>query len=264
MKYLILGSEGFVGKSLCEYLELQGNDVYHYDIKNGPKQDAGEGDLCLDKYDVIVFLAWDVGGANYLYREDTQFQQLHNNLRLLNNVFSQYEKIESLNTKMIFISTQLVDNAESVYGVTKKLGEVWCDLVGGLTLRLRNVYGPVEDDNERCHVISDFIRQAKTNGVIKMQTNGNEEREFVFIDDICRAIQYSVDNNIFGKYDVCNYEFIKILDVATIIGEELDADVIIGDVVGVGRTNLPIGILPDWSPTIDITQGLKYTIEKFI
>ena len=124
-----------------QYLFFQkGHDVYHYDIKIRPEQDASKENLFLEKYDVIVFLAWDVGGSNYLYRKDTQLKQMHDNLELLKNVFSQYERIDRNKTKIIFMSTQLSEKCDTVYGVTKRLGEVWGSMVGGLSFRLWNVY----------------------------------------------------------------------------------------------------------------------------
>ena len=43
-KYLVLGSSGFIGKSLCKYLKSLKHEVVEYDIKNSEEED-------LRKYD---------------------------------------------------------------------------------------------------------------------------------------------------------------------------------------------------------------------
>ena len=39
MKYLVLGSEGQIGKPLCNYLKDLGHTVFTYDIAASPLQD---------------------------------------------------------------------------------------------------------------------------------------------------------------------------------------------------------------------------------
>jgi nucleoside-diphosphate-sugar epimerase len=49
------------------------------------------------------------------------------------------------------------------------------------------VYGK-EHDEEKSHVITDFIKMAKQDGVIKMRTDGTESRQFLYADDACEAL----------------------------------------------------------------------------
>ena len=183
MKNLVLGSEGFVGDYLCKYLEKKGEEVIRFDIKRDKKEDATLYRLPLEGIDKVYFLAWDVGGAKYLYREDTQLHQLKWNVALLDNVMNQLEESK---TPFVFTSSQLAEDS-TVYGVTKKLGEFWTKYLGGAYVRLENVYGIMEEDSEKSHVISDFVRQVKK-GDIKMLSSGEEMRRFTHIDDVCDAI----------------------------------------------------------------------------
>jgi nucleoside-diphosphate-sugar epimerase len=40
MRNLVVGSEGFVGRPLCDYLEQQGEEVVRFDIKRGEHEDG--------------------------------------------------------------------------------------------------------------------------------------------------------------------------------------------------------------------------------
>jgi nucleoside-diphosphate-sugar epimerase len=115
---LVIGSDGFVGAPLCRYLEASGESVVRFDIKRSLHEDARNAQLDLAAVDRIYVLAWDVGGAKYLYRDDIQFVQLDSNLRLMLNVFPQ---LKTAQKPFIFISSQLAEEYDTVYGSTKRL-----------------------------------------------------------------------------------------------------------------------------------------------
>ena len=180
IKNLVLGSEGFVGSALCKYLENIGEEVVHFDIKRGKKEDARVAKLPLNKVDRVYFLAWEVGGAKYLYKRDTQLLQLNWNVDLLQNVMTQLQKSKK---PFIFISSQLAEDKDSIYGLLKRLGETWTKQIGGTCVRLWNVYGELENMTERSHVAGDFVAQAILNGKIEMLTDGQGERQFIQTKD---------------------------------------------------------------------------------
>jgi nucleoside-diphosphate-sugar epimerase len=186
---LVLGSEGFVGRYLCNYLEGKGETVVHFDIKRGEEEDARFAVLPLERVDKVFFLAWDVGGSKYLYRGDNQLHQLKWNVDLLHNVMPQLEKSK---VPFVFASSQLAEE-NTVYGITKKLGEFWTVQIGGCYVRLCNTYGAYESVSNRSHVVADFVNQAKV-GEIKMLTGGQEKRHFIHLEDICETL-YRTSNN---------------------------------------------------------------------
>ena len=183
MENLVLGSEGFVGQYLCDYLERKGENVVRFDIKRSNMEDVRFASLPLTGIDRVYFLAWDVGGAKYLYREDNQLHQLKWNMAILQNVMPQLEESK---VPFVFTSSQLAED-NTVYGVTKKLGEFWTRQIGGCFIRLCNVYGANEETSERSHVVSDFVNQARTGG-IQMLSDGSEKRQFLHLEDVCNAM----------------------------------------------------------------------------
>jgi nucleoside-diphosphate-sugar epimerase len=231
--------------------------VVRFDIKRTKSEDAREAQLPLSGIDRVYFLAWDVGGAKYLYREDSQLRQLDWNLKLLLNVMPQ---LQHRGVRFLFVSSQLAEEYDTVYGVTKRLAEVWTHLLKGVRVRLWNVYGPIEQPTERTHVVSDFAYQAVFNHKIEMMTTGEEQRHFIHIDDVCRAFHLAMSRNLQGVYDVSSFEWVKVKELAQMIAGMTGADLILGNKVG----NTPItpirGKIPGWHAEVSLQDGLQRLI----
>lgn len=259
MRTLVIGSDGFVGRPFCEYLATQNQQVIRFDIKRGPHEDARTMKLPLEAADCVYFLAWDVGGAKYLYRDETQFRQLDWNLRLLLNVMPQLQKS---GTPFLFVSSQLAEEYDTVYGVTKRLGEVWTHLLKGVCVRLWNVYGPLEPESERSHVIADFVWQAVKRGEIRMLTTGEERRQFIHVDDVCRGFHMAMQAGLTGVYDVSSFEWVTVREVAEIIARAANARVIPGQRKGSTPITPMQGRVPGWLPRVSLEEGLFRMVEE--
>jgi len=256
LRNMVLGSDGFVGPPLCRYLVDLGEDVVPIDIKRGDHHDARSMVFDLDGIDRVYFLAWDVGGAKYLYDDATQLAQLQWNHALLSNVVPQLSGIPYL-----FVSSQLAEDCDTVYGVLKRLGEVWTTLsYRGVTMRLWNVYGSPEELTVRSHVVSDFVRQALSTGEIRMLTTGEEKRRFIHISDACRAFHMAFENGARGTFDVSSSDWVSVLEIAKIISGETGCRVIPGRQPGSTHVMSNRGTLPGWAARIQLREGLRRLI----
>jgi nucleoside-diphosphate-sugar epimerase len=255
----VLGSDGFVGRSLCEYLTDMGEEVVRFDIKRGTAEDGRTATLNLAGIDRVYFLAWEVGGAKYLYKNENQIPQLTWNNQLMLNVFSQ---LENSKLPFLFVSSQLAEECDTVYGVTKRLGEVWTHLLGGVRVRLWNVFGGVEDVTEKSHVIADFVWQAVRGNEIRMLTTGAELRQFIYIDDVCRGFHSALGRRLPGIYDVTTFEWLPVLEVANTIADITGAKVIPGSRIGSTPVTPIKGKIPGWRAEVSLRDGLERLIAK--
>lgn len=257
-RHIVLGSDGFIGKYFSDWLKSQGKKVVGYDIKRNTNEDCGLINLKLKKDDIVYFLAWDVGGAKYLY--NNQISQIKNNIDLMKNVFNQ---LECCGCKFIFISSQL-SGTDSAYGSLKHLGETWTSqLPRGRSIRLWNVYGAYESLSERSHVVSDLIHQALINEEMFLISTGEEKRQFIHINDICEAIIVALKSDDKNIYDVTSFEWVRVIDVARIIAKYLNCSIYIGNSIGTTQ-NVPIkGKLPNWCPKVKLEQGIGDTIRLY-
>ena len=254
MKNLVIGSSGFVGRYLCQYLKNLGEDVIEYDIVRNELEDCRYYKLPLEDIDRVYLLGWKVGGANYLYNPKTQKEQLDWNIKILTNTMDQLTNIP-----FMFVSTQLAEDCDTVYGVLKRLGEVWTKLNGGRVIRLWNVYGAYEPRTIKSHVVADFIHQALSTNQIKMMTDGNEKRQFIHVDDVCNSFHTSF--NHYGIYDASSLQWNSIYEIAQLISEFTGCEIIRGNKSGTSVLieNKPILC----KANISLRDGIKKTIELF-
>ena len=190
MKITVLGSSGQIGAYLTEYLRNKGHYVYEFDKNHNPHEDLTliPNPLLEERIadsDFVFFLAFDVGGSRYLKKYQHTFKFVDNNTRLMASVFSMLEKY---NKRFVFASSQMSNMSHSPYGTLKRVGELYTQTLKGLTVKFWNVYG-IEKDMAKAHVITDFIRKGFEHGDFDMMTDGTEERQFLYAEDCCEALE---------------------------------------------------------------------------
>ena len=190
MKITILGSSGQIGAYLSDYLRTKGHVVIDFDMVETPNHDMTVIpnqylENAIETADFVFFLAFDVGGSRYLKKYQHTFQFIDNNTRLMANAFGLLEKYKK---RFVFASSQMSNMSHSPYGVMKRVGELYTTTLKGLTVKFWNVYG-IENDHEKAHVITDFIRKGFEEGDFEMMTDGTEERQFLYAEDCCKALE---------------------------------------------------------------------------
>tara|TARA_Y200000002_G_scaffold132391_1_gene109178 strand:+ start:69 stop:956 length:888 start_codon:yes stop_codon:yes gene_type:complete len=275
-RVLILGSSGQIGAHLTEYLKAKDYDVREFDAVNGEHQDMTEiPNIELHRNimvaDFIFFLAFDVGGSHYLKKYQHTFNFINNNTRVMANAFT---LIEKYNKPFVFASSQMSNMSYSPYGVMKRVGELYTKSLGGLIVKFWNVYG-IERDMEKAHVITDFIRKGFETGTIDMMTDGTEEREFLYAEDCCEALetlmeQYS-DFTSDDELHITSAVSTSILEIAQQIqlyfgGISKEVQIVPSsskDEVQKDARNIPDTYIRKWwKPKTNITLGIGKVFEE--
>lgn len=269
MKYLILGSSGQIGASLTQYLRAKGHEVFEFDIVNSEDQDLRFQNNQLYDYmndcDFVFFLAFDVGGSRYLEKYQHTYNFVSNNIKLMDRTF---DLLRLSKTPFIFASSQMSNMAHSPYGSCKAIGEVYTRILNGLIVKFWNVYG-IESDLEKSHVITDFILKAKNNKKIDMLTDGEESREFLYVEDACECLEIlSKQYDKIPRRDnlhITNGNPIKIIEIAQTIQNFIPCTITVADkkdTVQMDKKNKPSAyIFNYWQPKTTIREGIKKIIE---
>jgi len=270
MKILVLGSSGQIGAYLTEYLREKGHDVREFDKNNGKSEDLTNIPnpklrSNIMTADFVYVLAFDVGGSHYLKKYQHTFGFIDNNARMLANVFGllgEYKK------PFVFASSQMSNMSYSPYGVMKRVGELYTKSLNGLIVKFWNVFG-IENDMEKAHVITDFIKKGFETGTIDMMTDGTEEREFLYAEDCCEALEAVMENySDFNSNDdlhITTGSSTDILGIARTIQslfKEIGREVTIApseskDEVQKDARNVPDPYIKKWwQPKTSVTEGI--------
>jgi UDP-glucose 4-epimerase len=283
---LVLGSEGLIGSHLVQELGLKGFNVHEFDIRNNKtRQDLSKESSkkllrsLMKKSDVVYFLAFDVGGANYLEKHEHEYAFIENNISIMKNVFAEIKKQNKL---VIFTSTMMTKIPKSTYGLLKLLGERYVGSVDGISVQFWNIYGinyKHPDEKEKNHVMNDFAISALKNGKIETRTDGEESRQFLHVKDACSAlirlankqrhVKTWLKTNNLSAFEISSGEWVKIKDLAKMFEKATKCKLIFAQKKD--RVQKDAKIEPgfalkaftDWKPTISLDVGVKEALSYY-
>lgn len=165
---------------------------------------------------------------------------------------------------------------ESPYGITKMAGEYylrfWKEAHGltYTTFRYGNVYGPRQDPNGEAGVIAIFIKRFLEHQSIRIDWDGEQQRDYVYAGDLARAHLFALergDNEVFclgtGIGTSVNTLYEILSEVIGYRPEIVRAPKRPGDLYlayfNCARAEHILG----WKPAIPLEEGIKRTVEFF-
>jgi nucleoside-diphosphate-sugar epimerase len=166
----------------------------------------------------------------------------------------------------------------SPYGAQKLAGEVYCGLFHRLygfpaiALRYFNVFGPRQDpDSEYAAVIPKFMRAVRDGGRPTIYGDGEQTRDFVFVEDVVRAnlLACEAPPEACGRaYNVASGRRTSLKDLVSAIARLAGREVVPvhepargGDIrhsaASIDRAAKALG----FRPAVDLPEGLRRTWE---
>ena len=145
----------------------------------------------------------------------------------------------------------------------------------GLTVKFWNVYG-IEKDMDKAHVITDFIRKGFEEKEFEMLTDGTEERQFLYAEDCCEALETVMESYTDFKPEdplhITSFRSNTIREVANIIQGcfgligKYDIEIKSGlakDSVQMDKRNSPDTYILDWwIPKTTIDVGIRKVFDE--
>src|SRR5215213_1359704 len=100
------------------------------------------------------------------------------------------------------IHEEMVAHPVAPYGASKLAGEGYCSAyfqtfgIETMALRFGNVYGPLS--GHKNSVVARFIKRAMDGDVLEIYGDGTQTRDFIFVDDLIRAVRLSATTDGVG------------------------------------------------------------------
>ncbi len=302
MNFLITGAAGFLGSSLANHLAHEGHQVRGLDdLSTGDPQALSRdvhftrGDVSdrpklwtlLQDVDVVYHLAARVSvPESILYPRDYNTTNVGGTVALM-------EAIRDVGVKRVILTSSgavygdlgdptLIEtatpNPRSPYAVSKLAAEYYVRTIGTLwgietlSLRIFNAYGPGQHlPPSHPPVVPHYLRQALRGGTLVAHGDGNQTRDYVYVDDAVSAmVAASTAPNINGL--VINVGSGVDTSVRDLIRVVLDVTHSNANVVynaqtsgGVSRMKAGLNLAKEklrFTPSIKLEEGLRLTLQR--
>ncbi|MGE3062464.1 MAG: SDR family oxidoreductase [bacterium] len=295
-RILVTGGAGFIGSNLSKKLIEDGNSVRILDnFSTGKRENLSD---IIDRIDLIE---GDIRSYHTVMKSLKDIDYVFHEAALPSVPRSIYDPITSndvnivgtLNLlqcskdmdvkKFIFASSSSVygDNMElpkresmkpvpkSPYALTKLTGEHYCSIfhriynMPTISLRYFNVFGPNQDPNSQYSAfIPKIFKSVKNKGKITVFGDGNQTRDFTYIDNVVKAniLSLSAKENAYGEY----------FNVAT--GKSISVNEIISYVFEISKKQTEVSFEPPRPGDVKdsladiskIEENLNYSVSVFV
>jgi len=298
VRYIVTGGAGFIGSSIVKKLVARGDDVTVIDNLNTGKEENLKSVI-----DKITFLKYSILNRELLEKQSQNIDGIFHQAALasVQDSFSKLDEYHGVNVngtenilklakkndfRVVYASSSSVyGNPERIpikesdkknpinpYAETKlkqdqlaiKYSEMGVKVIG---LRYFNVFGKGQS-KEYAGVLKLFLERIRDKLPPKINGDGTQFRDFVYVEDVADANIMSMDSDInHGFYNVGTNTSITILDLAkTIIKSSgLDIQPIFGPALkgDVQKTIANIDLIKEeigWEPTILIEKWIEEII----
>ena len=298
MKYIVTGGAGFIGSNIVKKLVVRGDDVTVIDNLN-----TGKEENLISVKDKIVFFNDNILNLDLLEKQTQNIDGIFHQAALasVQDSFSKPEEYQSVNVngtenilklakknnfKVVYASSSSVyGNPEKIpikesdsknpinpYAETKlekerlaiKYSEMGVKVIG---LRYFNVFGKGQS-KEYAGVLKLFLERIRDKLPPKINGDGSQFRDFVYVEDVADANILSMDSEVNHEFfNVGTNTSITILDLAkTIIkSSEIHMEPIFGPALkgDVQRTVANIDLIQDkigWKPTVFLEKWIDEII----
>ena len=298
MRYIVTGGAGFIGNNIVKKLVARGDDVTVIDNLNTGKEENLKSVI-----DKITFLKDSILNRELLEKQSQNIDGIFHQAALasVQDSFSKLDEYHDVNVngtenilklakkndfRVVYASSSSVyGNPERIpikesdkknpinpYAETKlkkeqlaiKYSEMGVKVIG---LRYFNVFGKGQS-KEYAGVLKLFLERIRNKLPPKINGDGTQFRDFVYVEDVADANIMSMDSDInHGFYNVGTNTSITILDLAkTIIKSSgLDIQPIFGPALkgDVQKTIANIDLIKEeigWEPTILLEKWIEEII----
>ena len=166
-------------------------------------------------------------------------------------------------------------NPPSPYGLSKRAAEQYLEFyyqryrLNFVTLRYGNVYGPRQDPHGEAGVVAIFGMQMLEGTQPRIYGSGEQERDFVHVDDVVDANVRAIDGG-HGHYNVgtgqgtsVNRIFQLLRDIIKYRWGPILAPARPGEVFKISLDSSKIAAELGWTPRMSLEEGMNSTVAYF-
>ncbi len=300
MNVLVTGGAGFIGSHVVKLFLKDGHNVTVLDNLSLGKKEAVDkgaklviGDIsdsqkakkALQGIDAVIHMAGLI-----VVPDSVKDPIKYGTVNVLGTIKFMEVMRETGVKKMIFSSSACVYGTpknlpitenepihpDNPYGASKAAIETYLQTYNAvygfdsIVLRYFNPYGPGELHDPETHAIPNFIKSALNKKPIPLYWNGNQTRDFIYIEDLAQAHVDVLNLTGFQVFNIGTEHGVKVKEVIDLIFKILGYKVPIkdlgnraGDVDANYASSKKLNKVTGWKAKVSLYEGLKRTITDF-
>jgi len=253
MRFLVTGGAGFIGSYVAEKLKEKGEVIILDNMSVGKEENIPEGcklirgdirnmDEVLKSMEGVSIVLHNaafvsIRGSFEKIRDDIDIN-CTGTLNVLNAaVKAGVKKIIFASSMAVYgepekVKTKETDRAisNSPYGMSKLRGEMYCKLfkeeygIDYSILRYFNTYGTKQTPSPYVGVMTTFINQALEKKPLTVFGEGNQTRDFVWVEDVADANVMAVFSKKTGTYNIGSGKEVSVNEIANKIIEVIGGE----------------------------------------
>jgi UDP-glucose 4-epimerase len=302
MKVLVTGGAGFIGSHVTDRLIDAGAEVVVLDNLSSGKRESVhprarlyEADICGEGirtlFDQERFDCVDHHAAQMNVRRSVDEPVFDARVNILGSLNLLQAAVATGVKKFVFASTggaiygeQLTFPADethqtcpmSPYGIAKLAVEkylVFYEQVYGLpytALRYANVYGPRQDPHGEAGVVAIFSQRLLAHEPAIINGDGEQTRDFIYVEDVVRANVLAVTTDLRGIYNVgtgiatsVNVLYAHLAKHTGSTQRPRHGPSKAGEQQRSVLDNRKLQAATKWTPTVSLDEGLRHTVAFF-
>ena len=302
MRFLVTGGAGFIGTALANRLAQEGHHVRVIDdlsagdpsrllpevnLTRGSVTDKPKLWRLLDKIDCVYHLAARVSvPESILYPREYETINVGGTVALMEAMRDAgVQRVVLASSGAIYgeqprqpVTEDMSPRPSSPYAVSKLAAEYYVNTIGSLwgietvALRIFNAYGPGQQiPPAHAPVIPQFMQQALGEGSLVIFGDGEQTRDFVYIDDVIKALMAAATAegvnrkviNVGLGLETSLNELVRAIERVT--GREAHVLHVRAESGGVRRLVADLSLARrclDYEPGVDLETGLRFLLAR--
>lgn len=164
----------------------------------------------------------------------------------------------------------------SPYGLSKSVGEQYLDLYRRLyrlryvSLRYGNVFGPRQEPHGEAGVVAIFAAAMLKGKQPRIYGAGDQERDFVYVDDVVEANVLAMKTGVVGVYNIGTGTGSSVNQIFRVLSQALKfrrkpthVPDRVGDVWQISLDSSKAKQEMGWEPRVSLNEGLQRTAKHF-
>jgi len=279
MKTLITGANGYIGKSLIQFMTEQNIQIVPATRKDFDYTDIDSIRCFFNNMSItkVIHLASVMDNQNTQGLFEINVLGLYNLLtvccenKITHFTFASGNNVYGTKKDLPYEELDICEpDAKNLYGISKYVGELiikeFCSnhKINYANVRIADIYGPQQKHG---NLLKAIVGNAEEGKSLSLYGKGIRTRDYIYISDVVQGLMFISQNELQGEYNLATGVGTDVKHLLTLVNDILDQKLKIENIDVENEDESNVVLNPSklansgYSASINVTEGLKKIIK---